>query len=132
VWREAAAGRDKVFDLILSKDTAAPPEGGAMVVERSYHPRHSVGHLRFLECASLDPDRQPAGDVTPLDRVVFPYDPALADRADLADREVESNAALEVEEIRETYTYQSDGTVTFAIENRTRGYQRSFVLGAAH
>ena len=131
VWREAAEGRDKVFDLILSKDTAAPPEGGAMVVERSYHPRHTVGHLRFLECAALDPDQQPAGDVTPLDRVVFPYDPALAEAKDLSQREVEANAALEAEEIREVYTYAADGTVTIAIENRTHGYRRSFVLGAA-
>ncbi len=129
VWREAAAGRDKVFDLILSKDSEAPVEG-PVVVERSYHPRHSIGHLRFLECASLDSCHQPAGDVTPLARVVFPYDPALVDRADLADRDVEANASLEAEEIRETYTYESDGTVTFAIENRTHGYRKSFVLGS--
>ena len=34
------------------------------------------------------------------------------------------------EEIVERYRYAADGTVTVAIENRTRGYAQNFVLGA--
>jgi hypothetical protein len=33
-------------------------------------------------------------------------------------------------EIAETYTYATDGTISVRIENVTRGYARTFALGA--
>lgn len=128
VWREGQCGRDKVFDSILCKDTV-PAAGAPIVVHRVYRPAHPVGHLRFLECARLDDQGQPAGDVLPWRELRFPYDAALAG-SDLDALAVERSAQPSVDEIAETYTYDRDGTIAVDIENRTRGYRRTFVLGA--
>ncbi|MEM6993381.1 MAG: Hsp70 family protein [Myxococcota bacterium] len=128
VWREADAGRDKVFDAILSKETLPEP-GAAVVVERRYRPAHRVGHLRFLECTALTDEGQPAGDLTPWEEVRFPYDPALRD-GELDGRPAERRCGELDEEIVETYTHAPDGTIEVAIENRTRGYRRRYALGA--
>jgi hypothetical protein len=128
VWREGDAGRDKVFDPILRK--GALPDGDAFVIERSYRPQHAVGHLRFLECSELSDGGQPSGDLTPWGDIYFPYDPALRDVSDLAAAATERRPELWEEEIVERYRYAADGTVTVAIENRTRGYAQNFVLGA--
>ncbi len=130
VWREGESGRDKIFDPIFGKDAssdeAAP--GAERVARRRYHPRHTVGHLRFLECSALDADGGPTGELTPWREVCFPYDPSLRDRDDL-DRAVTPSAALSGEEIEETYRYEPTGAVTVHIENLTRGYGRTYELG---
>ncbi len=128
VWRESESGRQKIFDRILSKDTATSDE--PLVIRRVYHPHHTVGSLRFLECAALDDEGQPAGDVTPWTRVFFPYDPQLANRGELGERDVATTERVAAEEIAETYIYGLDGTVEVAIENLTSGYARRFVLGS--
>jgi molecular chaperone DnaK (HSP70) len=132
VWREAQGGREKIFDPIFGKGTLGPREDAEvapqeLVVQRRYRPRHTVGHLRFLECSALDPDGGPAGDLTPWRELRFPYDPALRDREDLA--EVQRDATLAGEEIEETYRYRADGAITVRIENRTHGYGRTYELG---
>jgi hypothetical protein len=124
VWREADAGTDKVFDALLGKNT------DATVVERHYRPTHAIGHLRFLECGALDASGQPIQDLVPWSDVYFPYDPALADRKELATVPNARRPDLMVNEIAETYTYGSDGRITVVIENRSRGYARTFSLGA--
>ncbi|GAB4207203.1 MAG: Hsp70 family protein [Sandaracinaceae bacterium] len=135
VWREARGGREKIFDPIFGKGMlgvreatdGASTEITEIIVQRRYRPRHTVGHLRFLECSALDADGGPAGDLTPWREIRFPYDPALRDREDLS--EVQRDAALAGEEIEETYRYHADGAVTVRIENRTRGYGRTYELG---
>ena len=130
VWREGAAGADKVFDRLIDKGAAAD---GPLVVERRYRPTHSVGHLRFLECGTVDEDGQPVDDLVPAADVYFPYDPRLADREDreeLARAPVERRPDLASEEIAETYTYAPDGTIEVCIENLSSGYARRFALGA--
>lgn len=129
VWREGDAGRDKIFDPILSKDTL-PPEGGPLVVQRRYRPAHRVGHLRFLECSALTEQGQPAGDLTPWNEIRFPYDPALAETSELSGVDGGCRRVDLDEEIVETYTHAPDGTIAVAIENRTRGYRRDYDLGA--
>jgi molecular chaperone DnaK (HSP70) len=125
VWREADAGADKIFDPLLGKHCVVPA-----VVRRRYRPTHAVGHLRFLECGALDGAGQPVQDLVPWADVYFPYDPALADRRDLAAVGNERRADLMANEIAETYTYAPDGTISVVIENLSRGYARSFSLGA--
>jgi molecular chaperone DnaK (HSP70) len=127
VWREGDHGADKVFDPLLGKDTAAD---GPVVVERRYRPAHAVGHLRFLECSALDAAGQPIHDLVPCTDVFFPYDPALADRAELASVPSERRPDLMANVIAETYTYAPDGTISVHIANVTRGYARTFELGA--
>jgi molecular chaperone DnaK (HSP70) len=127
VWREAAAGADKVFDPLIGKNTAAE---APIIVRRRYRPAHAVGHLRFLECGALDASGQPVQDLVPWRDVYFPYDPALADRGDLAGVASERRPELMANEIAETYTCARDGTISVVIENTSRGYARSYELGA--
>ena len=129
VWREGEDGREKIFDPILSKNSAVDTATGGLVVRRTYRPAHTVGRLRFLECDALSGSGQPAGELTPWTEIEFPYDPRLAEARDLSRQPVERSSALLDEEIAETYTYGADGTVAVEIENRTHGYRRSFVLG---
>jgi molecular chaperone DnaK (HSP70) len=129
VWREAQGGREKIFDPIFGKGTLASENGrGEVVVERRYRPRHTVGHLRFLECSSLDADRGPTGDLTPWRELRFPYDPSLRDVVDLG-ASVERDPSLAGVEIAETYRYRPDGSISVRIENLTHGYARDYELG---
>jgi hypothetical protein len=134
VWREAQGGREKIFDPIFDKGAANVPvedtsadSSGPIVAERRYRPRHTVGHLRFLECARRDVDGGPAGEITPWREILFPYDPALKDEGDLRDRTPQPLLARE--EIREQYRYGADGSISVRIDNLTSGYGRTFELG---
>ncbi|MBL0217147.1 MAG: Hsp70 family protein [Myxococcales bacterium] len=125
VWREGDGGADKRFDPLMGKNTDAPA-----VVRRRYRPTHTIGHLRFLECGALDAAGQPIQDLVPWTDVYFPYDPALADRSELADLPATRRPDLMTNEIAETYTYAADGTISVRIENVSGGYARTFALGA--
>jgi molecular chaperone DnaK (HSP70) len=126
VWREGDGGADKVFDPVFGKSTQVP-----VVVERRYRPTHAVGHLRFLECGAVDAAGQPTQDLVPWTDVYFPYDASLADRAELADVPNERRADLMASvEIAETYTYGVDGRISVRIDNVSRGYGRTYELGA--
>ena len=125
VWREASGGVDKVFDPLIGKDAPAP-----IVVERRYNPTHAVGHLRFYECGALDASGQPVQDLVPWTDIYFPYDPSLADRGELSHVSDERRPDLMDLEIAETYTYAPDGTISVRIENVSRGYGRTYELGA--
>jgi molecular chaperone DnaK (HSP70) len=124
VWREAASGADKIFDPLIGKAAAAP-----LVVERRYHPTHAVGHLRFIECGALDDRGQPVHDLVPLGDIYFPYDPTLSDD-DLPAHAHDRRPDLANVVIAERYTYRPDGTIRIQIENVSRGYARSYELGA--
>ncbi len=120
VWREGAGGADKVFDPLIGKGAAAG------VVERRYRPRHSVGHLRFVECGALDTNNQPVQDLVPWADILFPYEADVADPARLPIVRRDQPLA----EIAETYTYKPDGTISVTIANLERGYARTYELGA--
>jgi molecular chaperone DnaK (HSP70) len=124
VWREGARGKEKIFDSIFDKD--ARVEGSELVVRRRYRPRHTVGHLRFLECSALDDDGGPAGDLLPWREILFPYKASLRSEADLS-RVIHSEASAD--DIEETYRYESSGAITVRIENVTRGYGETYELG---
>jgi molecular chaperone DnaK (HSP70) len=125
VWREADSGSDKIFDPLIGKSADVP-----LVVERRYHPRHAVGHLRFLECGALDAHGQPLQDLVPWTDIYFPYDPELAERTELSRVPHEQRPDLLDLEIAETYTYTPDGRITVRIDNVSRGYGRTYDLGA--
>ncbi len=127
VWREGAAGREKVFDPIISKGSL--PEGDRVLVERRYRPVHAVGHLRFLECSGLTEAGEPAGDMTPWGEVHFPYDPELFECRDLSAIPPERRLSAADQEILESYSYRQDGTIAIRIENLSRGFAKGYVLG---
>ncbi len=124
VWRESAHGADKIFDRLIAKDS------GAGTIERRYRPTHTVGHLQFLECGALDAAGQPVQDLVPFRDVYFPYTAELAERDDLAAVAIERRPSVAPDEIAETYTYAPDGSISVRIENRSRGYTRTYELGA--
>jgi len=127
VWRETHSGHEQVFDCIVSKQDT-PQTDGPIVVHRWYRPSHNIGQLRFLECSDLTHDGQPAGDLTPWCEVHFPYLARLQSEEQLDT--IKPTRLLERgDEILETYTYSPDGQVAVDIENRTRGYHRTFRLG---
>jgi len=117
VWREAEAGKKKVFDRIFSKD-ATPVE-----VSRRYRPVHAVGLLRFVECTELTADGEPAGDLMPCGELLFPYDPELAARGDWTEADAARPLGRHAE-IVESYAYDAHGIVHVAVENATEGYRR--------
>jgi molecular chaperone DnaK (HSP70) len=127
VWREGEAGRNKIFDPIISKGLM--PEADGLSVERRYRPVHAVGHLRFLECSEIDASGQPRGDMTPWGEILFPYDAALVESPDLANIPLDQRLAGGEVEIVERYGYGRDGAIWVSIENATRGYSRRYVLG---
>jgi hypothetical protein len=88
--------------------------------------------VRFLECGALDSAGQPVQDLVPCADVYFPYDPALATAkaGELARASNSRRPELMESEIAETYTYGADGTISVRIENVSRGYNRTFSLGA--
>ncbi len=127
VWREGEAGRNKIFDPIISKGLL--PDDDGLSVERRYRPVHAVGHLRFLECSEIDASGQPRGDMTPWGDILFPYDAALVGRPDLSGIPFDQRLAGGEVEIVERYGYGRDGAIWVSIENATCGYSRRYVLG---
>nr|HEX4317286.1 Hsp70 family protein [Kofleriaceae bacterium] len=125
VWREGDAGADRVFDPLIGKGAAIDPGG---TVERRYRARHTVGHLRFVECGDLDAAGQPVQDLVPWADILFPYE------GDVADPELEAvpieRRDQPLDEIAETYTVQPDGSIVVTIANVARGYARTYDLGA--
>ncbi len=128
VWREAAKGRDKRFDVLLPKDTILRAGKSSSVV-RCYRSVHNIGHFRFMECGSLDGAGHPSGDMHPWPEILFPYDPELLGSEDLSEIGVERRPDLEHQEILESYRYDSNGFLTVTIENLTAGYSRTYSLG---
>lgn len=128
VWREGEGGREKVFDPIIEKRHGAKVDG-PLRIERAYRPAHAVGRLRFVECTDLDEQRTPRGEVTPWESILFPYDPTLQSEQNLLAHTERRGDHLVGEEIVETYEYAATGVIRVKIENRTRGYHRSYVLG---
>ncbi len=124
VWREGQGGADKIFDRLIAKDADAG------TIERRYRPAHTIGHLQFLECGALDAAGQPVQDLVPFTDIYFPYTAELAAQPDLAAHAVERRPVTSPDEIAEIYTYGTDGTISVRIENRSRGYTRTFELGA--
>ena len=128
LWREQEGGRDKVFDTIFQKDNWLDPLADRQQVIRMYRPMHNVGHLRYQECSALGPDGEPRGDITVWQEVYFPYDSELKRYKDLARVPIERRPDLARQEIRETYTYDTQGMIRVEIENRTGGYRKVYTF----
>ena len=53
VWRESNFGKEMIFDPIFTKETPLPSREKPLVVHRTYHPVHNIGHYRFIECGQM-------------------------------------------------------------------------------
>ncbi len=130
VWREADAGHTIIFDPLFQKGTPLPrSKEPALQVRRQYRPVHNIGHFRYLECSHRTPDGRPIGDITFWDEIYFPFDPGLRKEKKLPHHDVQHSREVMEQEIEETYSCDSGGSVTVTIANLTSGYRRSFRLG---
>ena len=123
VFREAAGGERVAFDLLLDADQPLPPPGETRSIVRRYRPVHTIGHLRFVECAGLDAEGAPRGDVSPFAEVRIPYDPALR-ALDAAALAAQSVAHLDGPGplIEERYTLDNAGILELVIRDVERDF----------
>jgi len=127
VFRERSGGAAVSFDPILGADTALPEREGVVAVRR-YRAAHNLGWYRFVECAGIDDDGEPRGDVVPFADVLFPFDPALRDGRDLRDVEVERREGCLVEE---QYLVDANGMVEVQITDLDAGYAQRHAIGTS-
>jgi len=129
VWREADSGRRVVFDPIFTRETPLPQRGEPdLISTRLYNPAHNIGCFRYLECSRLDARGEPAGDVTPWDAVLFPFDQELQRNDGLEKIEVRRRPEVTAHVIEELYRCDSRGIIEVTMADRTTGYSRSYRL----
>jgi len=130
VWREGESGRTAVFDPLFAKGTVLPGRKQPPLVEvRHYSPVHNVGHFQYVECSHLSGDAHPAGNISSWDEIRFPFDPALRDVPDLSELPVTHLPEAVDQEIEESYSCDSNGSVVARITNLSGGYHREYRLG---
>jgi molecular chaperone DnaK (HSP70) len=130
VFREADSGSAVTFDPLLGPDLVLPVSGEARVLEREYRAAHNVGHFRFVECSRVDALGQPSGEVTPYTEVLFPFDPALRERAADLSRIPVTRTGEPGARIRERYHVDAAGLVELTITDLDSGYEQSVRLGS--
>jgi len=130
VWREADDGRNVVFDVIFPRGVKLPPRGEQPLrIVRSYRPVHNIGYFRYLECAQLGANNQPAGEISNWDEIRVPFDPRLRDLADLADQPVRRFALPQELLIEEEYICDANGDVGVRIRDNTTQQTNEYRLG---
>ena len=130
VWREEDEGRNVVFDVIFPRGMKLPRRGEApLQVVRAYRAAHNIGHFRYLECAHLDANQQPQGEISRWDEIRVPFDPALRDSTDLRYQPVRRFVPEEGRVIAEEYTCDANGNLKVRISERPTEYATEFRLG---
>ncbi|VEG26158.1 Hsp70 family protein [Actinomyces howellii] len=129
VFREADGGTRTVFDAILTQDAVQQDSFGLQgtVLVREYPAVHNVGWYRFAECAGVDEHGAPRGEIAPYEDIVFPFDPALRGRDDLAQVPVERTGWGP--RVQERYEVDGTGMVRVTLTDLSDGYSGTYVLG---
>lgn len=122
VFREALGGESVSFDLLFDAKQPLPASGATIELTRRYRPVHNVGRFRYIECSGLDGEGSPAGDVSPVREIFFPYDPTLrgedADLSSVRIGQLSGHRPL----IEERYTIDAMGIVHFEIADTESGF----------
>jgi molecular chaperone DnaK len=119
-------GQSEVFDIIFPAGTPIPRRGEQPLERLAwYHPRHSVGHLRYLECTSVGINGLPDGSVRYWSDVFFPYDPALPMDSRLSAEDIVSTDRFSGTAVCESYRCDSDGVITVELRRPTRNDART-------
>jgi molecular chaperone DnaK (HSP70) len=121
VWREAESGTAAFFDTLFPKGCHIPAHS-----VRRYHPRHNIGHFRYLECDRIDGAARPAGDIAPWDDIVFPFEPNLRGTATVTP--VQDLAATAAPLVEEVYQCDENGIIQVTIRNLSAGYDCAYSL----
>jgi molecular chaperone DnaK (HSP70) len=126
VIRLAEHGTREVFDPVFKSGLPLPAPGAPpLSAEVRYVPRHNIGHLRYLECATVDAQGNPAAGIRPWSEILFPYDPALALAQALQRTDIESRYDITTE-TSETYCCDSDGIITVRLTRGGDNQSRTF------
>jgi len=118
LMRPWAHGQTEAFDAIFPAGTPLPRKGEPPIVRVArYHPRHNIGHLRYLECTSIGPGGLPSAGIRPWSDILFPYDPSLAlpDDEQVVETDAFSHGA-----VQEVYQCNSDGVITVELHHPAR------------
>jgi molecular chaperone DnaK (HSP70) len=130
MWREADHGGSIIFDLIFPRGARLPGPGEAPLrSDRVYHPAHNIGHFRYLECSQLDEHKQPTGEITNWDQILFPFDVRLQDHPNLGAETVSRLREHNDVRVREEYTCDASGNLKVTISTEPAGYAREFSIG---
>jgi hypothetical protein len=131
VWREADGGRNVTFDVIFPRGAKLPARGEEPLrMVRRYRPMHNIGHFRYLECAQLDENQQPEGEISNWDEIRVAFDPNLRGAEDIAEQAVERNGVSGQEMwIEEEYTCGPSGDVKVKIRDGATAVMNEYRLG---
>ncbi|WP_314167887.1 Hsp70 family protein [uncultured Actinomyces sp.] len=129
VFREADGGARTTFDAILTEDSVQKGGGiSATVATRRYRVVHNVGRYRFVECAGVDDDGEPRGELAPYSKdVLFPFDASLRTVDDLTSVPVTRTGYGP--EVEEHYEADETGLVRVTLTDLSDDYSRTYVLG---
>jgi molecular chaperone DnaK (HSP70) len=106
-------GRAEFFDLVFPAGTPVPRKGeGPLERATWYHPHHNIGHLRYLECASIGPNGLPDGSVRAWSDVLFPYDPSVPLSKQPASEPIVDTEQFSSMTVCEVYRCDADGVIT--------------------
>lgn len=130
VFREAKDGAEVAFDRIFNGNTLLPGATGHHVEVRSYRPMHNVGHYRFVECGWLDDAGTPAGDITPYEDVLFPFEAALQADPKAAERAPVRRATTPFSVVEERYELDDNGVIVVTIRDTETGFEKRAELSA--
>jgi molecular chaperone DnaK (HSP70) len=129
VIRPADEDRREVFDPIFPAGTRLPARGEPVLERRlHYTPRHNIGHLRYLECASVDARGWPEEGVRAWSEALFPYDPSIPIEQPLEADSIVSRHDLQDKPVSELYSCDPDGFVTVRIVREVDGRSRTYEI----
>jgi len=106
-------GQAETFDTIFASGTPIPRRSEPPLERAAwYHPKHNIGHLRYLECASVGHDGMPAEGVRTWSDILFPYDPAVPLSATVCRDTIVTTDAFSASAVCEVYRCDADGVIT--------------------
>lgn len=130
VWRESDGGANVTFDVIFPRGMKLPRRGEEPLrIVRIYNPAHNIGHFRYLECALVDVNQQPQGEISHWDEIRVAYDPYLRGKEDLTAHPVERGEARGDVLIEEEYICDANGGVRVRISDKLCDFWSEYRLG---
>lgn len=110
-------GQAETFDTIFPAGTPIPRRGEPLLEKTAwYHPRHNIGHLRYLECTSVGPNGLPAAGVRAWSDIRFPYDPVIPLCSPLAEEPIVDTDRFGGQAVCEVYRCDADGVITVELK----------------
>lgn len=126
--RLAHHGSQEIFSPVFAAGIRLPERNGPPVTcTASYVPRHNIGHLRFLECTTVDGNGYPSSGLRTWSEILFPYDPAIPLNARISPPDIQPRDDLH-DTVTETYTCDADGIITVTITRGSDGQSRTFEI----